>query len=96
MIRISKQKIFFIGLVVILLLGLSVVSAQDNQAVGKSVKMEKTVKNPANNMAKVNSKNKLVVTKDVTKKKVNNTKNNIKADTQTKQNSNKTDRKSVV
>ncbi len=90
MIRISKQKIFFIGLVVILLLGLSVVSAQDNQAVGKSVKIEKTVKNPANNMAKVNSKNKMVVTKDVTKKKVNNTKNNIKADTQTKQNSNKT------
>ena len=55
--------------------------------------MEKTVKNPTNNLVKVNSKNnKQIVTKTVTKNKVNNTKNikeNQKTTTQTK-NSNKT------
>lgn len=50
MVKISKQRIFFISLVIILLLGLSVVSAQDSQAVTKSVKIEKTAKNPVNNI----------------------------------------------
>ena len=75
MVKISKQRIFFISLVIILLLGLSVVSAQDSQAVTKSVKMEKTAKNPVNNIAKVNTKNnKKFVTKTVTNNNENNTK----------------------
>lgn len=63
MIIISKQKIFLVSLIIILLLGLSVVTASDNSTV-KDVKVQKSVTktSPANN----------IKTKTITKNKESN------------------------
>ncbi|MBQ6220952.1 MAG: hypothetical protein IJJ47_14570 [Methanosphaera sp.] len=78
MIIISKQKIFLVSLIIILLLGLSVVTASDNSTV-KDVKVQKSVTktSPANNIkTKTITKNKESnVTKKVTNTKEKSVKN---------------------
>lgn len=68
--NIKNKKFFWIGLIVILLLGLSVVSAQDNTTTTKNVKAKDVVKNPINTVSsKTITKNKASdVTKTVTNK----------------------------
>ena len=68
--NIKNKKFFWIGLIVILLLGLSVVSAQDNTTTTKNVKAKDALKNPINTVSsKTITKNKASdVTKTVTNK----------------------------